>query len=439
MRKGLRLGAAMLAAASAVLVAGCSGSGGGNADEVTLRLWDENLAKAYETSIEAFNEEHPDITVHVETVPWSDYFSNLRQDVAAGNGPDIFWLNGANLTDYAKAEQIAPVADVLGEDQSGNFDPAVVEQYTLDGDLLGIPQVSDGGIALYFNTEALEKADVSAEELQDLKWAPGGEGDTLLPILQKLTLDADGNNAADPDFDANNIEQYGYNASQDLQALILPFIGSNGGTYQEGDEFTYTDPKTEEAFQYLVDLINKYHVAPPAQDTNPNGDFARDAFLQGKIAVFQSGTYNLTNVAEGAEFDWGTAPLPAGPEGAVPPSPGVVASINSASADSEAVQTVAKWFASADGDRAFGEGGSAIPAVLDARQTFEDYWDEQNVNVQPFFVEDGQEIIAPAQGEKYAEAEQAFRPILDEMFLGRTPVSDALDEANTAANDAIQG
>lgn len=118
-------------------------------------------------------------------------------------------------------------------------------------------------------------------------------------------MDADGNNAADPDFDANNIEQYGYNASQDLQALILPFIGSNGGTYQEGDEFTYTDPKTEEAFQYLVDLINKYHVAPPAQDTNPNGDFARDAFLQGKIAVFQSGTYNLTNVAEGAEFDWG--------------------------------------------------------------------------------------------------------------------------------------
>ena len=105
--------------------------------------------------------------------------------------------------------------------------------------------------------------------------------------------------------------------------------------------------------------------------------------MQGKIAVFQSGTYNLTNVAEGAEFDWGTAPLPAGPEGAVPPSPGVVASINSASADSEAVQTVAKWFASADGDRAFGEGGSAIPAVLDARQTFEDYWDEQNVNVQP--------------------------------------------------------
>ncbi len=41
-----------------------------------------------------------------------------------------------------------------------------------------------------------------------------------------------------------------------------------------------------------MDLINKEHVAPSAADTNDNGDFSRDQFLQGKIALFQSGAYN---------------------------------------------------------------------------------------------------------------------------------------------------
>ena len=39
--------------------------------------------------------------------------------------------------------------------------------------------------------------------------------------------------------------------------------------------------------------------------------------LQGRIALFQSGVYNLKNVSEGARFEWGIAPLSAGPKGAV--------------------------------------------------------------------------------------------------------------------------
>ena len=45
-------------------------------------------------------------------------------------------------------------------------------------------------------------------------------------------------------------------------------------------------------------LINADHVAPPASDTNDNGDFSRNQFLQGRMALFQSGTYNLAAVAD---------------------------------------------------------------------------------------------------------------------------------------------
>lgn len=318
--------------------------------QVTVRLWDENAAKAYRTSFAAFNEKNPEISVNVETVPWSDYFSNLRQDVSAGNGPDIFWLNGANVSAYSGSSQIQNINEVLGSGASDAFDPAVVEQYSSDGKLWGVPQVSDGGIAVFTNRALLEKAGVSEESLKGLKWSPNPADDTLLPVLQKLTIDEAGRNAADPAFDATRVAQYGYNASQDLQAIILEYIASNGGTYQNGDEFTYTNPKTVEAFQYIVDLINRYHVAPPAEDTNGSGDRARELFLQGKIALFQSGTYSLASVKAGAGFSWGIAPLPAGPEGAKTVAPGVVASANAQTANPAATKKVLEWMASAEGN-----------------------------------------------------------------------------------------
>ncbi len=433
-------------AASALVLSGCAaepGSGGGDAaaeGTVTVRLWDDNAKQVYEESVAAFQESHPDIKVNIETVPWADYFSNLRQDVAAGNAPDMFWLNGANMHDYVAANQLAPVADVLGTDDTASFDPGVVDQYSFDGKLMGIPQISDGGIALYYNAELLEAAGLTPADLEGLKWSPGGE-DTLLPVLQKLTVDANGHNATEAEFDPDNIVQYGFNASQDLQAIILPFIAANGGSYQDGDTFTYTNPKTQEAFQYIVDLINTNRVAPPAQDTNPNGDYARDAFLQGKIAIFQSGTYNLANVSQGADFDWGIAGLPGGPAGVGTPSPGVVMVTNAAKADNPAVQAFAKWIASADGNKQFGESGSFIPAVVDARQSFIDFWDAEDAkaNVTTFFVTEDQTVIPPAGGANWAQAEQAFRPILDEMFLGRVAVPQALKNAEDAANAAIGG
>ena len=59
--------------------------------------------------------------------------------------------------------------------------------------LWGVPQLTDGGIALYYNKKLLSDAGITPEQLTGLVWAPGGgSADTLLPILQKLTVDTAG-------------------------------------------------------------------------------------------------------------------------------------------------------------------------------------------------------------------------------------------------------
>jgi multiple sugar transport system substrate-binding protein len=153
----------------------------------------------------------------------------------------------------------------------------------------------------------------------NLTWHPTDPAaDTFLPAARRLTRDSAGRSADQPGFDPGAIPQYGFNAARDLQAIYFSFAGSGGGRIQAPDDtLTFTDPKTVEAFAYLVDLVNTHHVAPSAADTNDNGDFSRDQFIQGKMALFQSGTYNLKNIADGATFEWGIAPLLAGPEGRV--------------------------------------------------------------------------------------------------------------------------
>jgi multiple sugar transport system substrate-binding protein len=206
--------------------------------------------------------------------------------------------------------------------------------------------------------------------------------------------------------------------------------------FSDGDRFAFDNPQAATAFQYVIGLINTDRVAPPASDTNDNGDFSRNQFLSGRMALFQSGTYNLAQVAEHAPFRWGVALLPAGPAGRVSVTNGIVAAGNPASRHPQAVREVLAWLGSTRGNAYVGRRGAAIPAVLPAQAVYFDYWSAKGVDVKPFFtVLDGPRIAAPG-GAGFAAGYQAIKPYFDEMFLGRTPVTDALPAAQQAANAA---
>ena len=100
--------ATALIGAASMLMAACSQGGSASSEagtSLTLRLWDDQAAQAYEAALPAFTEE-TGITVNVEVVPWSDYFTGLRSELAAGTGPDVFWSNTNNYTEYARGGKI---------------------------------------------------------------------------------------------------------------------------------------------------------------------------------------------------------------------------------------------------------------------------------------------------------------------------------------------
>ena len=398
---------------------------------VTVRLWDEQVAGAYQESFEEFHRRRPDIEVRTTLVSYASYFDTLRTDVAGGGADDIFWMNNSYLAEYADNGRLMAIA------ASPDWEPSVVAQFTRGGQLWGVPQLTDAGIALFYNADLLAAAGVEPSALGEARWDPDPANDTLRPLLARLTVDAAGRRGDTPGFDPLRVRQWGYNAANDLQGITLNYIGSAGGVFSDGDRFAFDNPQAVTALQYVVDLINSEAVAPPASDTNDNGDFSRNQFLSGRMAVFQSGTYNLAQVAGQAGFRWGVAMLPAGPAGRVSVTNGIVAAGNPATRHPEAVRAVLDWLGG-QGNAYLGRRGTAIPAALSAQRGYFDYWRGKGVDVTPFFaVLDGPRITAPG-GAGFAAGFQDIKPFFDEMFLGRRPVAETLAAAQRAANTAAR-
>ncbi|SEB71445.1 carbohydrate ABC transporter substrate-binding protein, CUT1 family [Paramicrobacterium humi] len=427
-------------AASALLLSGCAASDTTETDVTTVnfRLWDDTVAAAYKDSFAAFEEKNPNIKVNVNVVPWADYWTKLRTDVAGGTMDDVFWINNSYYGAYVDSGNLVDVGAVLGENASSAWEPSVVDQFTRNKTLWGVPQLYDAGIGVYYNKDLLEKAGIDPKKLDDLTWNPDAEKDTFLPAAQKLTLDASGKDAATKGFDSGKVSQYGTNIAYDLQAILLPYIGSNGGTFQKGDEFSFDDPKSVESVSYLVNAINKYHVAPLAADTNSNGDFSLDAFTQGKMAMFQSGLYNLKNISDAADFDWGVASIPAGPAGKVTVTNGIVAAGNAASKKQDAIKKVLAWLGTEEGNGYLASTGSAVPGVVAAQDTYFSYWKKKGVDVSPFFdVVKGNKTIPAPTGPNFSKGFEQYDPIMKEIFAGNVKPKEGLERAQAAANAAI--
>jgi multiple sugar transport system substrate-binding protein len=434
----LALVAVLLAATAALL--NYSGEPHGNKIIVRVRIWGDPVAAAYRESFEAFTRAHPDIEVRTDMVAYPTYFNTLRTDMAGGSADDIFWLSNAYFAAYADSGRLMNIGKTLGPDAASGWEPAVVDQFTRGGVLWGVPQLTDAGIAVYYNADLLAAAGVDPAQLNSARWSPDTQNsqDTLRSLLARLTIDADGNVAGTPNFDGQRVRQWAYNAANDAQAIYLPYIGSAGGIFQRGDEFAFDNPGATEAFRYLVGLINNDHVAPPASDTNGNGDFSRNQFLAGRMALFQSGTYNLSPVAKDATFHWGVAMLPIGPAGRVSVTNGIAAAGNSATKHPDAVRQVLAWMGSAEGNAYLGRQGAAIPAVRKAQPVYFDYWAARGVDVTPFFsVLDGPRIPAPG-GAGFAAGNDSLQSYFDDMFLGRGDVATVLRQAQAAANAAAR-
>lgn len=99
--------------------------------------------------------------------------------------------------------------------------------------------------------------------------------------------------------------------------------------------------------------------------------------------------------------------------------------------------TVLKWLGG-KGAAYIGAEGSALTAVLSERASYFDYWKAQGIDVAPMITVLENGYVQAPRGARYGEAQNAYLPLLNSVFLNEVSVLEGVPAAVAAANAAME-
>src|SRR5699024_11750908 len=120
-----------------------------------------------------------------------------------------------NFIQLKDSDALLDINEVI-PDGSSQWEQSVVELYTRDGGLWGVPQIWDS-IAVFYNKELIEEAGVDPS---GLAFDPTAESDSLREAGRALTVDGAGLHPEEDGFDPDSRSQFGFNSQADCQAII---------------------------------------------------------------------------------------------------------------------------------------------------------------------------------------------------------------------------
>lgn len=432
--------ASMLTTLLLLVISACGGSAAqGGKVNLTYALWDSNEQVGYQKSIDVFEKQHPNIKVTIQQADYDQYWQKLDTQMAAGAAPDIFWSDLTYFPHYVVQGQLMDVTPLMQKDHldTSIYYPALLKQYTYQGKYYGLPKDWDT-IALFYNKTIFQKMGITVPA--ELTWNPT-DGGSFVKLAQQLTIDKSGLHPNQPGFNSSSVSQYGFISADLNQEIYWNYMAMNGGSFMDkpfGQHFLYNQPANIQALQYLVDLIAKWHVSPPASETNNSGDAMTQLFARGKVAMIETGSWNVSYLSKQVNFPFGIMELPVGPKGRISVLNGLSDSISAKTTHPQEAWELFKWLASPQSQQIVAGNGIVWPGIQSAAPLFSSYWKKQGIDVSPFLKEaEGQTVSAPITP-AFNEAESKIDDTFNQMWLGQLSVQQATNKAVQDADGVIQ-
>lgn len=226
---------------------------------ITYMCWGSTVERdIVEKICKSCMETHPGTTVELQYVP-SEYDTKVTTLVAAGNEPDVAYMNPPLAYSLAENGKLVNIRDLAEQDESFSFDDYVPGVwFASDDDTVIGRRIGIAAYCLYYNVDALEAAGL---EPYSTDWKNPMDWGTFVANCKALTIDRKGLHPDDEGFDPENIEQYGFSLTKDRVPVLLAASGIKW-TDEEGKKFTIASEEGIDALQKFADLIHVHHVSP---------------------------------------------------------------------------------------------------------------------------------------------------------------------------------
>jgi trehalose/maltose transport system substrate-binding protein len=344
----------------------------GTDEEVTVVVAGGSVGQELELSTAAaarFMEACPNITIEILQTP--DYVQDrlgVYLQLFAAESPDVDVFQIDVIWPGDLAEHLIDLAPYMTEDEIAAHFPAIIENNTVDGALVGIPWFTDAGL-LYFRTDLLEKYGYDA--------APAN-WDELTEMAQVIQ---DGERAD------GNSEFWGFvwqgNAYEGLTCDALEWQYSESDTQivnPETGEIEVVNDATIAAFERAAGWVGSIS---PDGVTSYGEEDARGTWQAGNAAFMRNWpyAYSLGNAEDSpiaGLFD--VSPLPFGASGhGAATLGGWQLAVSKYSANPDAAAAVAVFLTSYDEQKVRAVDGSLNPTIMSL------YEDADVLEAAPFF------------------------------------------------------
>lgn len=362
-RRTLLRGSAALGVSASTFGLAKSASASGapaNRAPVVLRAQETNITfmgwgqpseqEIFQSLIDSYQAAHPEVKVEYMLVPPGEFLQKLTTLAAAGDLPDVFYMDSGWFGAWAPKGVLRAIDDLIDPNVLKDMWPDALARYRFDGSTIGTGQLYAlpkdlGPFVHVYNKDLYDTYGVPYPAI-DGSWT----WDVAFEGWKAMTK-----------INGNTPESFGA-AGMPMD----PFVWSHGADFLNADrtQVTVNDPKFIEALQFVADLSCKHHVSPTTGDLSSMA--AWDMWLKGMVGSFVMGPWDQPTFWT-LPFQWDVSPFPSSPVTKTPANwvGSMGFAVSAESKNPEAAVALAQFFsASADGQKSIYQAGQAVPNLV---------------------------------------------------------------------------
>lgn len=247
---------------------------------------------------EGFEAKYPQYKIEWVTAPYGEILNQVINMAGGGDRVDVIFGEEAWVPQLYSSGLAAPVTSIVDEAFVSDFDPAVMDVFTIDGDIYGIPLYVSPFI-LYYNTELFEQAGLDPAN-------PPKTYDEMLAAAEKLSQLTDAN--------GNKVYAFGQTTASVVvsgNALISMIYNFGGNVFTEDGQLDVDNEGFSQAFEMLQLLDEKGY-----NPQNAKLKDLRNLFALGQLAMYYDQSWGFNGVSsinpDAASFTASAAPLAGG-------------------------------------------------------------------------------------------------------------------------------